>query len=155
MNDKREQFDESSINRDDNMGNTQQQRRIARFERRDNDGHLLRVINTAYVIDSQTPYETAVSELCYNQGRWVVVQCYDNPISALAGHRAWVKTMENTLPDELVDVSECAVVIMADDIKKGQEWRVRRHHSPSTASVVSYMWLAQKKKTNVQSEEYV
>jgi hypothetical protein len=152
MNNRQDQLDISLI---DDMRGTQQQRRIARFERRDDDGHLLRVINTAYVTDSPTPYETVVSEPCYNQGGWIVVQCYNDPASALIGHREWVETMENTSPDELIDVSGCAVAIMADDIKEGQEWRVNRRHDSEIVGGVSYMWVAQEEKTNVQSEEYV
>ena len=139
----------------DDMESTQQERRIARFERRDDDGHLLMVVNTALVTDSPTPYETAVSEPCYNRGRWVVVECYDNPNDALAGHRMWVETMENRSPDELIEVSRCAVVIKRDEIEAGQEWRVKQRHESLGPGNVSDMWAAQQEKTNVQSEEYV
>ena len=139
----------------DDMESTQQERRIARFERRDDSGHLLMVVNTALVTDSPTPYETAVSKPCYNQGRWVVVQCYDDPRDALVGHRAWVEVMENGSPDELIEVSGCAVVIKRDEIEAGQEWRVKQRHESLGPGSVSYMWAAQQEKTNVQSEEYV
>lgn len=138
------------------MASTQQERRVARYEKRDDDGRLLLVVNTAYVTDAQPPYETAVSTLCHNQGGWVVVQCYDSPADALAGHREWVETMSgDDLPSELIEVSGCKVLIMADAIKEGQEWRVKQRHPPRGLSVVSHMWLAQEVKTNVQSEEYV
>jgi hypothetical protein len=138
------------------MESTQQARRVARYEKRDGDGRLLLVINTARVMDAQPPYETAVSALCHNQGGWVVVQCYDNPTDALVGHREWVETMnDDDLPSELVEVSGCKVLIMADAIKEGQEWRVKKRHPPHRESIVSNMWLAQETKTNVQSEEYV
>jgi len=82
------------------MENNKSTRAIARYE--DEDGLI---IDTCFVTDSRLPIETAVSHPEYNDGSFIVVECYEDEFSALAGHQAWVNRMiSDELPEQLQDV---------------------------------------------------
>lgn len=67
-------------------------------------------ISTAYVCDSDKPYETAVAHPEYADGKIIIVECYDTKSEAQKGHDRWVKKMASEeLPEELVDVSKSAL----------------------------------------------
>lgn len=59
-------------------------------------------ISTARVTDGRQPYETAVKHPGYRDGEIVIVEAYDDPETARAGHEKWVGIMKNP-PDELTD----------------------------------------------------
>ena len=86
------------------MANDYEQRAVAR---READGLL---VDTCKVTDSRHDYETAVSHLAYNDGKWVIVEVYDTEEQARAGHDKWVKVMTAiSLPDRLFDVSTATI----------------------------------------------
>lgn len=68
------------------------------------------VVDTARVDDAPQPFETGVQHPAYREdGKWVIVECYDTREDAVKGHEKWVKIMEGK-PARLEDVSRCGVV---------------------------------------------
>ena len=65
-------------------------------------------ISTVSVTDGRKTFETAIKHPEYNGGDMVIVDCYDTVEEAEAGHRAWVKTMENP-PEELIDIANSEI----------------------------------------------
>ena len=61
-------------------------------------------IDTCYVKETKK-YETGISHPAFNEWHWVIVEEYDDEITAKAGHEKWVKTFEKLLPEELKDVT--------------------------------------------------
>ena len=73
--------------------------------RHDNDETGLSV-STAAVFDSPKPFETAVMHPAYAEGKWVIVECYDDRETAAKGHEKWLAVMTaEKLPGALVDAS--------------------------------------------------
>ncbi len=60
-------------------------------------------IDTCYVKETNK-YETGISHPAFNEWHWVIVEEYDDEITAKAGHEKWIKTFEKWLPKELKDV---------------------------------------------------
>lgn len=87
----------------DMMGNYES-RKVDRW-----DGGENFIVDTCFVTDSSKPYETAVCHPKYNNGKWVIVELYDDREEAKNGHQKWVELMQqDPLPKELRDVSDCA-----------------------------------------------
>ena len=84
------------------MVGTYEQRKVDRYEKNG------LIIDTAFVTDSDQPYETAVARPEQNNGDWVIVEAYDTKEEAQIGHDKWVKKMlSKKLPETLKDVSIC------------------------------------------------
>ena len=60
-------------------------------------------IDTCYVKEAKK-YQTGISHPSFNEWHWVVVEEYDDEVTAKTGHEKWVKTFEKWLPKELKDV---------------------------------------------------
>jgi len=56
-----------------NMYSTYESRKVARWE----DPNSSTIVDTTSVTDGKQPYETAVCNNDYNDGKWVIVQAYD------------------------------------------------------------------------------
>lgn len=64
------------------------------------------IVSTARVSDGQSPYETGIRHPQYNDGKWVIVECYDTVEDAQEKHNEWVEKMTaKELPDKLIDCS--------------------------------------------------
>lgn len=101
------------------MEGTHNARVVARFEL---DGQLC--VDTSAVNDPEQPYETAISHMDYNEGRWIIVEMYEDKESAKLGHEVWVAHMTTEpLPISLRDCTTSTVGEWADDAH-GEEWRV-------------------------------
>ena len=77
------------------------------------------MVSTCRVSDGVHPIETAVKHPDYNDGKMVIVEGYDDPESARAGHEMWVEVMtHDPLPYELIDCrnSELTQVIHSTDM---------------------------------------
>ena len=59
-------------------------------------------IDTCYVKEIKK-YETGISHPSFNEWHWVIVEEYDDEITAKAGHEKWEETFEKWLPKELKD----------------------------------------------------
>lgn len=78
-------------------------------------------ISTARVSDGRKPYETAVEHPEYNDGKMVIVDCYDTKADAAAGHAKWKKRMTaKRLPASLTDVANAEVAQMLESIDGGK-----------------------------------
>jgi len=87
-----------------NMLGTYEDRKVARYE----DGDI--VLSTAWVNDSDQPYETALSHPAYDGGRFIVLQVYDLKEEAEDGHAKWEEVVRNgQLPETLEDVGEADI----------------------------------------------
>ena len=60
-------------------------------------------IDTCYVKEVKK-YQTGISHPSFNEEHWVIVEEYDDEITAKTGHEKWVKAFEKWLPKELKDV---------------------------------------------------
>jgi hypothetical protein len=87
------------------MGNYKE-RKVGRFD----DESKGIMVSTAFVNDSDKPYETAVAHPAYNKGEMVIVELYNTKEEAATGHDKWVNiiTGEN-LPESLTDVSTAEI----------------------------------------------
>jgi hypothetical protein len=65
-------------------------------------------IDTCYIKETKK-YETGISHPSFNEWYWVIVEEYDDEITAKTGHEKWVKTFEKWLPKELKDVINNAI----------------------------------------------
>lgn len=93
------------------MSDNYEDRKVDRF---DGDGFI---VDTCSVTDSDEPYETGIQHPKYNDGKWVIVEMYEDMDSAQKGHDKWVKTMTaSELPNELMDVSTCTLKKMLDSL---------------------------------------
>ncbi|MHA2344347.1 MAG: hypothetical protein ACXADW_21020 [Candidatus Hodarchaeales archaeon] len=54
-------------------------------------------VSTAKVFDGPLPFETGISHLDYKNGKFIIVELYNNIKEAKEGHKKWVKKMR-TLP---------------------------------------------------------
>jgi spermidine/putrescine-binding protein len=96
-------------------------RKVDRFE----DENL--IVDTAEVTDSDQKYETAVQHPQYNEGEWIIVECYDTKEQAQEGHDKWVKKMtKEELPHQLKDVSTAYVTELQDGYGTG--WRIYKRN---------------------------
>ena len=87
-----------------NMLNNYEYRKVDRF----NGDNF--TIDTCAVFDSDQPYETGIKHPLYNDGKWVIVEMYENKEAAQEGHNRWVTIMTSgNLPSELKDVSTCYI----------------------------------------------
>lgn len=104
------------------MGDNYEERVLARFEAENREF----VVDTAAVTDSDDPYETAVSHLEYDEGRWIVVETYASKDKALVGHEDWVQRMTTEpLPEALRDCSNCILGKFIDIlVDPGEDWRL-------------------------------
>jgi hypothetical protein len=88
-------------------------RKIANWESKD----LLSMVDTCSVTDGQKPYETAVQHPEYNGGEMIIVESYDDDISALTGHKKWLKLMqEDKLPRVLTDCCNADISQLIDKV---------------------------------------
>ncbi len=72
------------------------------------DGDL--IISTVFVTDGTHPYETGIAHPEYNDGKFVIVEAYDDKVLAQKGHDQWVKLMtSDSLPDELIDCANAGI----------------------------------------------
>lgn len=95
------------------MAGNYDSRKVDRYE----EGDLL--VSTANVIDSDHPYETAISHPNYNDDDFVIVEEYDEIGDAREGHNKWVKLMTaEKLPETLKDVSTAEVAKLRNDLKE-------------------------------------
>ena len=63
-------------------------------------------VSTMEVFDSDRSFETAIAHPDFAQGKWVVVEGYDDIDTAAKGHDKWLAVMTaEKLPGALVDVS--------------------------------------------------
>lgn len=80
-------------------------------------------VSTAWVNDSDPPWETAVEHPNYNGGKMVIVEHYHSREAAETGHEKWVQTMTTEpLPALLVDKSSHIFAELLDAVG-GDEWR--------------------------------
>lgn len=90
------------------MLGTYEDRKVARYE----DGDI--VLSTAWVNDSDRPYETALSHPDYHEGKFIVLQVYDLKEEAEDGHAKWEEIVRNgQLPETLEDVGEAEIAEFA------------------------------------------
>ena len=81
-----------------------EQRKVACY---DEDGVF---VSTAAVCDGRKPFETAVEHPRYNDGKLVIVECYDTREDAEKGHKLWVRLMTaKRLPTVLTDCTNAEV----------------------------------------------
>lgn len=67
-------------------------------------------VSTAEVSDGRKPYETAVKHTRYNDGKIVIVECYDSKERARKGHGRWVARMTaEKLPGSLTDCANSEI----------------------------------------------
>ena len=105
------------------MLDTLEERKIGRFEKHE-DGALACVVSTVLVTDAEEPYETAVSHLDYNPGRWAIVATYPDEEQAALGHAAWIEKMTaKTPPKCLVDVGTSEISKLRDEVEANTDWR--------------------------------
>ncbi len=89
-------------------------RKVARWDSEDET----KMVSTCAVSDGRKPFETAVMHPSYNDGKAVIVECYDNTKDAQAGHDKWLNLMlTNKLPSALIDCAnaEISQIIAAVD----------------------------------------
>jgi len=91
------------------MADNYKERKVANYSK---DGI---VIDTCAVSDSDKPFETGVAHPQYNDGDWVIVQLYNTKKEAKKGHDKWADIMVNNPPQQLKDVSTCAIANMLKD----------------------------------------
>lgn len=90
---------------------TYQSRKVDRWDNEDKT----KMISTAAVSDGRKPFETAVLHPSYNEGKMVIVECYDTKAKAQKGHNNWLDLMlNNKLPKVLTDCGNSIVSQMAD-----------------------------------------
>src|SRR5579885_1405803 len=100
-----------------NAGNYES-RRVGRYEQGKTS------VSTAAVYDASYNYETAVAHPDYNQGKWVIVESYNDLEDAKAGHNRWVAMVkQNKLPNPLKDIGggligKLANAILQDSLKE-------------------------------------
>lgn len=100
------------------MADNYEQRKVAHYEKK---GGL--VVDTAAVTDSSKPFETGISHPSYNNGKWVIVELYDNKKQARNGHKRWIKLMTSKqLPKSLKDVSTATTANLID-AARNDSWR--------------------------------
>ena len=81
-------------------------------------------VSTCSVSDGQKPFETAVRHLEYNDGKWVIVEMYDDEAHAQIGHDNWVKTMTSgNLPDYLRNCGNARIAQLIDAVGE-EEWMI-------------------------------
>ena len=85
------------------MAGTYEQRKVA------NDVVNGVTVDTAAVIDSDQPYETAVKAPQYNDNSWVIVEMHDSKEQAEIGHAKWVEVFRKGAPETLEDVSTAEI----------------------------------------------
>ncbi len=90
------------------MADDYDSRKVDRYE----EGDLF--VSTAMVMDSSSPFETAVAHPQYNDGKIVIVENYNTKEKAKSGHEKWVKIMTDaSLPNTLKDVSDSGIGTLA------------------------------------------
>ena len=73
------------------------------------------IVSTVHPPEAHRLAETAISHPEYDNGKWIIVQEYDDLGQARAGHLKWVEIMSSPdLPDELHDVSSIAISVLID-----------------------------------------
>ena len=94
------------------MGNYES-RKVDRWNSKDKT----KMVSTAAVSDGRKPYETAVEHPAYNDGKMVIVECYNTKEEAQAGHDKWLNLMlTNKLPSVLEDCANCEISQLIDAI---------------------------------------
>ncbi len=87
---------------------------IEKVDRYESEDETVKV-STIKVTDGREPYETAVSHPLYNNGDWVIVECYSTKEEAKASHKKWVEAITTEpLPDKLVDCSNAEISQLAE-----------------------------------------
>jgi hypothetical protein len=106
------------------MANNYEDRKVARFEKGLEKGHLL--VDTCLVTDANKPYETTVAHPAYNNNDLVVVELYNTKKEAKKGHDKWVKKITaKTLPKSLKDVSTASIAKLVDVVSNDKKWRTK------------------------------
>lgn len=96
-----------------------EERAVAHFE------HENIVVDTCRVSDGYKPYETAVSDPHYNEGKWIIVEAYDDRDRAKKGHEQWVQTMTaDPQPDKLVDCGNALMMGLAETLGVDEDFTV-------------------------------
>lgn len=104
------------------MGNYES-RKVANYQ----DKKTGLTVDTCKVYDSTQPYETGIQHPSYNNGRWVIVEQYQNKKSAGDGHKRWVGIMTSeSLPKSLTDVSTATVARLLDQVSDDRTWRDKK-----------------------------
>lgn len=86
------------------MAGNYEERKLGRYFK---DGVF---VSTAYVSDSDYPFETGVAHPDYNNHEVIVVESYTSKSEAFLGHKKWVKIMTaKKLPSTLLDVSTAKI----------------------------------------------
>ena len=93
------------------MAENYEDREIGRWDSEDG----LQMISTAVVDDGHKPIETAVQHPDYNNGKMIIVECYDTKEEAQKGHKKWLKmVLENKLPSALIDCRNAKISQIID-----------------------------------------
>lgn len=102
------------------MAGNYDSRKVARYE----DGEKNIIISTAFVNDSSFPYETAIKHPEYNEGYFIIVENYNDEISAKEGHKKWEQLyLEDNLPDPLIDIGESGCSKILDIVSEDESHR--------------------------------
>jgi len=81
------------------------------------------IVDTCEVYESYNKFETGISHRAYNEGNWIIVEVYDDIVSAKQGHDRWVEMMtQDELPACLVDTSTNNISDFVDS-SYGEGWR--------------------------------
>lgn len=91
---------------------TYESRKVDRWDNEDGT----KMVSTAACSDGRKPFETAVMHPAYNEGKMVIVECYDKKVEAQIGHDKWLNLMlTNKLPNTLVDCANAEIGQLCDD----------------------------------------
>lgn len=95
------------------MADNYEDRKIDRWESKDG----LQMVDTCTVNDGRKPYETAVLHPDYNNGKMVIVECYDTKDDAQIGHDKWLNlVLNNKLPSALVDCANSEISQLCEQV---------------------------------------
>lgn len=93
------------------MASNYDDRKIDRWDSEDET----QMVSTCSVTDGRKPYETAVMHPAYNDGKTVIVECYDTPGQAQKGHDRWLDLIINdNLPNALTDCGNSGISQLID-----------------------------------------
>lgn len=93
------------------MASNYDDRKVDRWDNEDET----QMVSTCSVTDGRKPYETAVMHPAYNEGKTVIVECYDTKEQAQVGHDKWKDLItSDKLPLTLTDCANSEISQMCD-----------------------------------------
>lgn len=90
---------------------TYEDRKVDRWD----SGDKTKMVSTAAVSDGRKLFETAVKHPAYDDGKMIIVGCYDTKAEAQVGHDKWLDLMlTNKLPKVLSDCGNAKISQLID-----------------------------------------